>query len=173
MCASFTDQLNASMEGQEKPKITEGTHVNMNTLQFVRNSKSLKKQKRDVRKKNVSKCIIIFANGTIIARIKKIANLITQKRKQTKPMKSNNQPSFQSRDGSRPERRYECNNYDSSEKKKHFLGQRYPPQVTSRVWENQDQQYKQTFPGPENIREQRMREQILNEFCVLQKPTLS
>merc|ERR1712051_325252 len=37
------------------------------------------------------------------------------KGKLTKPMKSNNQPSFQ--DGSRPKRAYECNNCDSSEKK--------------------------------------------------------
>ena len=133
----------------------------MITLQFARNSKSLKKQKRDVRKKNVSKCIIIFANGTIIARIKKIANLITQKRKQTKPMKSNNQPSFQPRDGSRPKRAYEYSSWESSEKM-NFLGQRYPPQVTSRVWENQPHQYQQPFPGPENIREERMRDLLTN-----------
>ena len=119
MCASFTDQPNASMEWQEKPKIIGGTYVNMIILQFARNSKSLKKQKRDVRKKNVSKCIIIFANGTNIARIKKIANFINQKESK-QSLKSNNQPSFQPRDGSRPERRYECNNYDSSEKKTFF-----------------------------------------------------
>ena len=86
------------------------------------------------------------------------------KRKLTKPMKSNNQPSFQ--DGSRPKRAYECNNCDSSEKKI-FLGQRYPPQVTSRVWENpgnQAQQYKQPFPGTENMQEERMRVLFTNMF---------
>ena len=151
MCASFTDQLNASMEGQEKPKITEGTHVNMNTLQFVRNSKSLKKQKRDV------KMHYNFCKWYKYCKDKENCKFYHPKQgKQTKPMKSNNQLSFQARDGSRPERRYENNNRDSS-KKTHFLKQRYPLQVTSRVWENQDHQYKQPFPGPENMREQRMR----------------
>ena len=79
--------------------------------------------------------------------------------KQTKPMRSNNQNSFQPREGSRPERRFEYNNRDSSEKT-NFLGHRYPPQVTSRVWENQDHQYKQT--GPENMREQRLRDILSN-----------
>ena len=87
------------------------------------------------------------------------------KRKQRKPMKSNNQPSFQHRDGSRPTRRYECNNCDSSEKT-NFLGQHYPPKVMSWVWENQNQsqarQYKQPFTGPGNMQEQKMRDLFTN-----------
>ena len=87
------------------------------------------------------------------------------KRKQKKPMKSNNQPSFQHRDGSRPTRKYECNNCDSSEKT-NFLGQHYPPKVMSWVWENQNQsqarQYKQPFTGPGNMQEQKMRDLFTN-----------
>ena len=78
------------------------------------------------------------------------------KRKQKKPM-----PSFQSRDGNRPKREYERSSWESSEKM-NFLGQRYPPQVTSRVWENQVHQYQHPFPGPENIREERMRDLLTN-----------
>ena len=83
------------------------------------------------------------------------------KRRQTKPM-----PSFQPRDGSRPKREYERSSWESSEKM-NFLGQRYPPQVTSRVWENpgnQAQQYKQPFPGTENMQEERMRVLFTNMF---------
>ena len=98
---------------------------------------------------------------------------MTLKRKQTKLKKSNNEPSFQLRDGSRPKRAYECKNCDSSEKtnqgsfqtrdeKMNFLGQRYPPQVTSRVWENQVHQYQHPFPGPENIRKETMRDLLTN-----------
>ena len=78
------------------------------------------------------------------------------KRKQTKPM-----PSFQPRDESRPRREYERSSWESSEKM-NFLGQRYPPQVTSQVWENRAHQYQQPLPGPENMREERMRDLLTN-----------
>ena len=78
------------------------------------------------------------------------------KRRQTKPM-----PSFQPRDGSRPKREYERSSWESSEKM-NFLGQRYPPQVTSRVLENQAHQYQQPLPGQENMREERMRDLLTN-----------
>ena len=84
------------------------------------------------------------------------------KRKITKPMKSNNQHSFQPKDESRP-KRAECNNCDSSEKT-NFLGQRHPPHVTSRVWENQAHQYKQPFLGTEKMQEERMRDLFTNMF---------
>ena len=84
-------------------------------------------------------------------------------KRKTKPMKNINQTSFQPRDGSRPKRAYECNNCDSSEKT-NFLGQRYPPQITSRAWENQAHQYKQPFPGTEKMQEERMRDLFTNMF---------
>ena len=86
------------------------------------------------------------------------------KRKQTKLMKSNNQHSFQPRDGSRPlqknKRIYECNNCDTGSEKMNFLGQHYLSQVSSRVWENQSQayQYKQPFSSQENMQEQNKKE---------------
>ena len=68
------------MECQEKTKTLGGTFVSMITLQFARNSESLKKiQKRDVKIKNVTNFITIFANGTMTARTWKIAGFITQK----------------------------------------------------------------------------------------------
>ena len=70
-------------------------------------------------------------------------------------------PSFQPRDGSRPKREYERSSWESSEKM-NFLGQRYPPQVTSRVLENQAHQYQQPLPGQENMREERMRDLLTN-----------
>ena len=68
------------MECQEKTKTLGGTFVSMITLQFARNSENLKKiQKRDVKIKNVTNFITIFANGTMTARTWKIADFITQK----------------------------------------------------------------------------------------------
>ena len=81
------------------------------------------------------------------------------KRKQTKPMKSYNQPSFQPRDESRPRRAYEYNNCDIVEKT-NFLGQQYPSQIPSWVWENRSQayQYKQPFSNQENLQDQHKKE---------------
>ena len=85
------------------------------------------------------------------------------KRKQTKLMKSNNQPSFQTRDGSRPiqanKNSHECNNCKSSEEM-NFLGQHFPSRVASRVWENQSPayQFKQPFSSQENVLEQNKKE---------------
>ena len=86
------------------------------------------------------------------------------KRKQTKLMKSNNQPSFQTRDGSRPiqanKNSHECKNCESSEEMKNFLGQHFPSRVSSRVWENQSPayQFKQPFSSQENMQEQNKKE---------------
>ena len=93
------------------------------------------------------------------------------KRKQTKLKKSNNQPSFQPRDGSRPKRAYECKNCDSSEKtnqgsfqtrdeKMNFLGQHYPSQIPSWVWENRSPAYpyKQPFSNQGNMQDQHKKE---------------
>ena len=55
-------------------------------------------------------------------------------------MKSYNQPSFQPRDESRPRRAYEYNNCDIVEKT-NFLGQQYPSQIPSWVWENRSPGY--------------------------------
>ena len=81
------------------------------------------------------------------------------KRKLTKPMKSNNQQSFQPRDGSRPKRAYECNNCESSEKI-NFLGHQYPSQIPSGVWENRfpAYPYKQPFSNQENMQDQHKKE---------------
>ena len=83
-------------------------------------------------------------------------------RKQTKLMKGNNQPSFQTRDGSRPiqaKNSHECNNCKSSEEM-NFLGQHFPSRVASRVWENQSPayQFKQPFSSQENVLEQNKKE---------------
>ena len=78
-------------------------------------------------------------------------------------MKSNNQPSFQTRDGSRPiqanKNSHECNNCKSSEEM-NFLGQHFPSRVASRVWENQSPayQFKQPFSSQENVLEQNKKE---------------
>ena len=52
----------------------------MITLQFARNTESLKEiGKRDVERKSVKNCIIIFANCTVTARTWTIADFTTQK----------------------------------------------------------------------------------------------
>ena len=57
MYASFLDLVTVTMENQEK-SITKGeTIVLMITLQFARNMKCLKTQKRDVKIENVTKCM--------------------------------------------------------------------------------------------------------------------
>ena len=80
------------------------------------------------------------------------------KRKQTKPMKRNIQ-GLQPRDGSRPMRAVECNKCDSSEKT-NFLGQQYPSQIPSWVWENRSPAYpyKQPFSNQENMQNQHKKE---------------
>ena len=81
------------------------------------------------------------------------------KKKQKLQVKGNNQTSFQPKEENRylqeNKRKFECNNCVSSENKD-FLGQKYPSQISSWVWENQSQahQYKQPFTGPEKMQEQ-------------------
>jgi hypothetical protein len=81
------------------------------------------------------------------------------KKKQKLQVKGNNQTSFQPKEENRylqeNKRKFECNNCASSENKD-FLGQKYPSQISSWVWENQSQahQYKQPFTGPEKMQEQ-------------------
>ena len=81
------------------------------------------------------------------------------KKKQKLQVKGNNQTSFQPKEENRylqeNKRKIECNNCVSSENKD-FLGQKYPSQISSWVWENQSQahQYKQPFTGPEKMQEQ-------------------
>ena len=80
------------------------------------------------------------------------------KRKLTKPKERNIQ-GLQTRDGSRPMRAVECNKCDSSEKT-NFLGQQYPSQIPSWVWENRSPAYpyKQPFSNQGNMQDQHKKE---------------
>ena len=74
-----------------------------------------------------------------------------------------NQGSFQTRDGNRssqPKKRTDEHNSWESDEKMNFLGQHYPSQIPSWVWENRSPAYpyKQPFSNQGNMQDQHKKE---------------